>query len=124
MKHLRVSDLADIRAGHFIKGIIPGDFIYQGGMSFKKPGQRTHDVGCKCPSCDGKGRHVHTDDSEVFVILQGKGVMEINGKKHTLTTGDIMVCEPGEDHHLVADKDDPCINLWLHAGPNRAAGQG
>ncbi len=24
-----------------------------------------------------------------------------------------LVCEPGEDHHLVADEDDPMVNIYL-----------
>ncbi|MCD4825362.1 MAG: cupin domain-containing protein [Phycisphaerae bacterium] len=60
---------------------------------------------------------MHKDDCEAFVILQGKAEMELNGKQYPLTTGDIFVVEPGEDHHLISDENDPCVNLWLHAGP-------
>ena len=83
-------------------------------MGFKRPGERTH-------SHDGPGgidHHVH-EDSEVFVILQGGGVMELDGERHPVTTGDVLVVEPGEDHHLVADERDPCVGLYLHAGPKR-----
>jgi mannose-6-phosphate isomerase-like protein (cupin superfamily) len=85
-------------------------------MGFKVPGERSHDVGCTCAACDGKGRHVHADDCEVFVILQGRGVVQIDGEAHALRAGDVVVCEPGEDHHLVADEDDPMVNIYLHAG--------
>jgi len=115
MKRFRLNELVYSAESHILKNIIPGKYISAGGLSFKKPGQRTHDIGCSCPSCDGKGTHIHKDDCEVFIILQGKGIMEIDGKFFELETGDVIVCEPGEDHHLVADKNDPCINLWLHA---------
>ena len=114
MKIYRLTELPDTREGHFLEGIVPGAYLYQGGLGFKQPGQRTH-------SHDGPGgsdRHVH-DDCEVFVILQGKAQMEINGERHPLCCGDVCVVEPGEDHHLIADEDDPCVNLWLHAGPER-----
>ena len=29
--------------------------------------------------------------------------------------GDIVLIEPGEEHHLLADEEDPIVNLWLHA---------
>ena len=29
---------------------------------------------------------------------------------------DLVVIEPGEDHHLISDETEPCINIWLHAG--------
>jgi mannose-6-phosphate isomerase-like protein (cupin superfamily) len=116
MKQLHLKDLPDNADGHFLKGLIPGQYLCQGGIVYKKPNQRTHDTGCTCPACDGQGRHVHTDDREAFIILQGKAVMQCDGKEYPLTTGDIFIAEPGEDHHLVADNDEPCINLWLHAG--------
>ncbi len=114
MKRYRLEDLSDVREGHVFQGILPGAYISNGGMGFKKPGQRTH-------SSDGPGgsdRHVH-GEHEGFVILQGKAEMEVNGKRYPLVAGDIVVVEPGEDHHLISDVNDPCINLWLHAGPGR-----
>lgn len=114
MKRYRLSELPDVHEGHFLQGIVPGAFIYQGALGFKPPGFRTH-VG---EGEDGSDRHVH-EDHEIFVIVQGKGVLEVNGESHPFTTGDVLVVEAGEDHHLVADRDDPCINLWLHAGNHR-----
>ncbi len=112
MKKLRLTDLTG--AEHILAGWVPGRCLSRGGLSFKAPGRRTHDTGCLCPSCDGLGRHVH-DDSEVFILLQGKARMEIDGKTHSMVAGDVVICEPGEDHHLVSDEEDPCVNLWLHA---------
>jgi len=114
VKRYRLNELPDVREGHFLKGILPGEFIREGTMGYKPPGFRTHTK----DGPEGKDYHVH-DDCEAFVILQGKAVMEIDGNKVMLVTGDVLVVEPGEDHHLVADNDDPCINLWLHAGPER-----
>lgn len=109
MKQYRLNQLPDVRDGHFLQGVIPGRYLYQGAMSYKKPNMRTHDA---------EGQHIH-EDCEVFVILQGKAVMEVDGARYPLTTGDVLVVEPGEDHHLISDAEDPCINLWLHAGPQR-----
>jgi mannose-6-phosphate isomerase-like protein (cupin superfamily) len=113
MKRYRLKDLQDATEGHFLQGILPGDYLCMGGLGFKKAGERTH-------SHDGPGgsdRHVHADDLEAFVLLQGKAVMELDGEKIPMRVGDIFVVEPGEDHHLVSDPADPCVNLWLHAGP-------
>ena len=111
MKRYRLTDLPDVSEGHFLSGIVPGEFLREGGLSFKSPGQRTHTG----DGPDGSDRHTH-DDCEVFVTLQGRGRMEVDGISHPVTTGDVIVIEPGEDHHLIADADDPCVNLWLHAG--------
>lgn len=115
MKRFRLSDLNPSGSEHILTGIIPGRYLSHGGIGFKAPGQRSHDVGCTCKACDGKGRHVHADDCEVFIILQGRGQMQIDGESYALRAGDVFVCEPGEDHHLVADEDDPCVNIYLHA---------
>jgi mannose-6-phosphate isomerase-like protein (cupin superfamily) len=119
MKKLRLTDLACGGNGHILNGIIPGRHLSRGGLSFKQPGERSHDRGCACPSCDGQGRHVHTGDSEVFILLEGKARMEIDGQPHKLAVGDVIVCEPGEDHHLVSDEHEPCVIIWLHAGESR-----
>ncbi len=114
MRLLRLADLPDSRSGHFLGALVPGEYLYRGGLGFKPPGFRTHTADGPA----GRDLHVH-DDYEVFVILQGKAVMECDGRRHDLTTGDVFVVEPGEDHHLVSDERDPCVNLWLHAGPER-----
>jgi mannose-6-phosphate isomerase-like protein (cupin superfamily) len=101
---------------HILSGIIPGAYLTRGGLNFKAPGHRSHDMDCECPACDGAGRHVHEDDHEVFIILQGKACIEVNGESHPLAVGDVVVCEPGEDHHLISDDEDPCVNIYLHAG--------
>jgi len=119
MKRCRLSDLRDIREGHFLQGIVPEPHLCAGGMGFKAPGSRTH-------TGDGPGssdRHVHEGVHEVFVILQGKAVMELDGARYPLVTGDVFVVEPGEDHHLVSDEHDPCVNLWLEAGRERHRNQ-
>jgi mannose-6-phosphate isomerase-like protein (cupin superfamily) len=114
MIKLRLKDLPDIRQGHFLRGLAPGEFLCAGALSYKAPNVRTHSA----DGPDGSDRHIH-DDAEVFVILQGKAMMELNGVLHPMVTGDVFIVEPGEDHHLISDADDPCVNLWLHAGAHR-----
>ena len=114
MKRYRLSDLNPATTEHILTGCIPDSYLSHGGIGFKKPGDRSHDVDCECKACDGNGRHVHTDECEVFIILQGKAQMQLEGTVYNLRAGDVFVCEPGEDHHLVADKEDPCVNIYLH----------
>ena len=113
MRRMLIEKLPDVAAGHFLTGVIGGAFL-RGGLSFKKPGVRTHTA----DGPDGADRHAH-EDAEVFVILQGRAVMELDGERYPLRAGDVFVVEAGEDHHLVSDAEDPCVNLWLHAGPER-----
>jgi quercetin dioxygenase-like cupin family protein len=114
MKRYRINDLPGPAEGHVFSGILGGAYINRGGLTFKAPGERTHTA----DGPDGSDRHVH-DDCEAFVILQGKATMEIDGQAHALDAGDICLVEPGEDHHLISDLAEPCVSLWLHAGPER-----
>jgi quercetin dioxygenase-like cupin family protein len=114
MKKFRIKDLPEVFSGHIFESLVPGRYLSGGALSFKAPGFRTHDH-------DGPGgadRHVH-GDCEVFVILQGKAVMEVDDQRCELSPGDVIIVEPGEDHHLVSDVGDPCVNLWLHADGSR-----
>ncbi|MBN1525447.1 MAG: cupin domain-containing protein [Spirochaetales bacterium] len=116
MKQFRLHSITDIHEGHFLKDRIPGKYISRGALMWGKPGQRTHTN----DGPDGKDYHVH-DDEEIFVVLQGKGIMELEGDEYPLFTGDVMIVEPGEDHHLVIDEQDPCVIVWFHASDTRPA---
>jgi len=55
--------------------------------------------------------------------MQGKAVMQCDGDEYPITVGDVFIVERGEDRHLVADTEGPCINLWLLAGTERSREQ-
>ena len=118
MRRYRLSDLQDTKEGHFLQNILPGEYLSSGGLAFEKPGYRTHSY----DGPDGQDFHVHKD-CEVFIIAQGKGEMELNKELHPVVTGDIIVVEPGEDHHLISSVEDPIVTLWIHAGPTRHKNQ-
>ncbi len=105
MRILRLTDLPDVREGHVLAGTVPGRYLTAGGIGFKDPGHVSH-----------PGRHVHEDEHEVFVILQGRGEIEVDGRRTPIACGDVVVIDPGEDHHLVSSDADPLVNLYLHAG--------
>ena len=115
MQRYRLNELPDRRDGHFMNGLVNGDFIDYGALSFREPGSRSH-------TSDGPGgqdRHVHLDRDEVFMILQGRGAVEVDGVRHAVVTGDVVVAAAGEDHHLIADADDPCVVVWFRTAPER-----
>ncbi|MEJ3747246.1 cupin domain-containing protein [Actinomycetes bacterium KLBMP 9797] len=102
MRKLKLTDLAD--------GVrLPGMRIADGGVATIAPGEMSHP----------EGRHVHPDP-EGFLILDGRGRILIDGVATEFTAGDVLIVEPGEDHHLVCDGDRPVVNTWLHF--ERAAG--
>lgn len=111
MRRLRLSELPDVNEGHILKSVLPGEFIYRGGLSFMEPGQRSHTN----DGPDGRDYHVH-EDCEAFVIIEGEGSVEVNKVLHPIKAGDVIIIEPGEDHHLIAGKENQLVTLWCHAG--------
>ncbi|TVY10537.1 cupin domain-containing protein [Paenibacillus cremeus] len=116
MRKYRLQDLQlqPSAEGHMFQSVLPGAYLYSGGLAFCKPGERSHTN----DGPEGRDYHVHTD-CEAFFILQGHGFMELNGEMHPVQAGDVVVVEPGEDHHLHSSQEDPVVTLWCHAGPQR-----
>lgn len=114
MKHMRISQLSDITDGQVFQEIMPGKYIKNGALSYAKPGARSH-------SHPGEPKDHHThDDIETFIVIQGKGKLELDGKFYDMIPGDIYAVEPGEDHHIISSEDDPTVVMWIHAGDVRS----
>jgi hypothetical protein len=105
MKRLKISDLGSDGPQHVAHKLVPGAYIDHGGLSFHAVGFRTHP----------EGQHVH-DNEEIFCILQGRGEIEIDGRREPVHAGEVLIIEPGEEHHIVGDPAYPIINLWFHCG--------
>ena len=54
---------------------------------------------------DSVGYHQHTDNSEVYVMLEGEAVVTEDGKTYVLNTGDVEYCPCGH-HHGIENKSD------------------
>lgn len=110
MRKLSVTDLPDGGTPATLAAIGAGwGPVHRGGISrYDAPGHRTHDE---------PGRHVH-DVPEVFTIVQGSGSLELDGAVVTrFAAGDMLIIEPGEDHHLVSDGAVPLVFTWMHLSP-------
>lgn len=104
MKRFEIADLGAEGPEHVASRLVPGKYIHHGGLSFHPVGWRTHP----------EGEHVHPD-REVFVIMQGQGEIEIDGRREPVHAGEVLVIEPGEEHHIIGDPAYPIVNLWFHA---------
>jgi mannose-6-phosphate isomerase-like protein (cupin superfamily) len=49
-------------------------------------------------------RHYHKLSEEFYFILEGKGVMEINGEEREVSTGDAILIPPGAWHQITASQ--------------------
>jgi len=99
MKKLHVSELQPDGA-HLLPKHLSGEKITGGGLYVFKPGETAH-----------PDRHVH-DVDEVFIFVQGRGVLPIDGVEYPIETGDVYIVEAGEDHHTTSSVDEPLVAAW------------
>ena len=52
------------------------------------------------------GLHRHPNGEQIFVFLQGKGVMELGDKKHDVAAGDAVFVKSGEWHGITNGSED------------------
>lgn len=100
MIRIKLSDLqfSDTR-------LLPEQFenrrITGGGLYVFQPGETAHP----------EAHHVH-DVDEVFIFLQGKGVLPIDGQDYPVSTGDVVIVQAGEDHHTRSSVEEPLVAAW------------
>ena len=49
------------------------------------------------PAADGQQPH---DNDEVYVVLSGRGTLEVEGKSFDVSEGDALFVEAGSEHHF------------------------
>lgn len=108
MKRYKLSDLAP--DGTRLFPVLFGDLIIEhGGIYCFKPGETAHP----------EPRHVHEDADEVFIFIQGKGVVPIDGVGYPVVTGDVVIVEAGEDHHTRSSEEFPLVAAWYMMEPKK-----
>jgi oxalate decarboxylase/phosphoglucose isomerase-like protein (cupin superfamily) len=53
------------------------------------------------------GRHTHGDDEELYLILEGRGTMHVEGRDFPVRAGHVVLNPRGGTHGLVNDSDAP-----------------
>ncbi|MFC1582699.1 cupin domain-containing protein [Planctomycetota bacterium] len=100
MKQLTVLDLkADGR--RLLPELLGEAEITGGGVYVFDPGETAHP----------EPVHVH-DVDEVFIFVQGSGVIPIDGIDYPVKAGDVVVVAAGEDHHTRSSVDEPLVAAW------------
>lgn len=100
MKRLRVDHISP-NASFLMPDVLGEARVLRGGVYVFKPGETAHP----------EARHVH-DTDEVFIFVQGSGVLPIDGVDHPVRVGDVVVVEAGEDHHTRSSAEDPLVAAW------------
>ncbi|NLK69515.1 MAG: cupin domain-containing protein [Clostridiaceae bacterium] len=53
------------------------------------------------PSGTSIGYHKHEDNEELYVILKGNGLMQVNGNEIEVKSGDVLINQPFDSHGLI-----------------------
>ena len=59
------------------------------------------------------GLHKHGNDEEFYVILEGTGEMELDGEKHQVSPGDVIVNKPFGSHGLRNTSDSEELKILV-----------
>lgn len=62
------------------------------------------------------GYHGHREDEEIYIILEGTGLMTINGTETRVVLGDIVVNKPWWKHGLLNDGSEPIRAIVFEVG--------
>ncbi len=54
------------------------------------------------PAGSSTCRHHHRASEEFYFILEGSGIMEIDGARHDIVPGDAILIPPGSRHQIAA----------------------
>ena len=69
------------------------------------------------PAGGSTQRHYHARTEEIYVLLEGSGVMEIDGDRRHVVPGDAILIQPGAWHEIHADADAALRFLCCCAPP-------
>jgi len=72
-----------------------------------------HQIGITYPNSNYKIKRSSTCAYFLEFILSGKGTIILDGKKHSLTQGDVFLFRPNDNVNYYADKNDPFKKYWL-----------
>lgn len=58
----------------------------------------------------------HTEGRPAYhlhVVLEGRGVLSVNGRQHDMHFGQMFITKPGEEAWYQADENDPWVYCWM-----------
>jgi mannose-6-phosphate isomerase-like protein (cupin superfamily) len=100
MKKLTVAQLTP-RDSRLLPDLLGDATVRNGGVYVFQPGETAHP----------EARHAH-EVNEVFIFVQGSGVIPIDGIDYPVQAGDVVIVEAGEDHHTRSSVEDPLVAAW------------
>ena len=82
---------------HDGKGVLDFTELFA-GEEFEAPIRFFHHT--VLPPHTSIGMHKHGNDQEIYVVLKGTGIMNLDGKAFSVSDGDVIVNKPFGEHGL------------------------
>jgi quercetin dioxygenase-like cupin family protein len=70
------------------------------------------------------GYHEHGENEELYAVLEGRGVMHVNGQVREVTAGDVILNRPGWSHGLENHSDAPLKMLVFEVNMETRSDEG
>ena len=87
------------------------------------PGARVQQVAMRLAQGGRLGREVHTDTTQIFVVLAGNGLAFLDDAQFPIAAGSVWVVEPGTSHDVQALSASLAL-FTVYAPPHHPYGAG
>lgn len=74
------------------------------------------DLYCLAPG-QAQKPHTHGDQDKIYLVLEGRGRIHLDGKEEAVAQGEAVVARAGAMHGVVNDGTDPLILLVVVTPP-------
>jgi len=98
---------------HGGEGLVHGSKLFGSG-DFDTPLKFLHYT--VIPPGSSIGLHGHREDEELYILLEGSGLMTVNGRTYRVEAGDIVLNKPWWRHGLRNDGDVPMKAIIFEVG--------
>ena len=99
MRHLEIDSDGGFR-------VVAGTDRSQAATMVLEPGEAT----------GGPNNH-HEGSDQWLYVQSGAGVAVIDGDEYDLRPGELVLIEPGEDHEIRTEGDEPLVTVNVYAPP-------
>jgi quercetin dioxygenase-like cupin family protein len=77
------------------------------------------DLYCLSPG-QAQKPHAHADQDKIYVVLEGRGRVQIDGAEEIVEAGEAVVARAGSSHGVINDGEAPLLLLVLLVPPPHA----
>jgi mannose-6-phosphate isomerase-like protein (cupin superfamily) len=63
------------------------------------------------------GVHTHEEDEELYVIIDGRGIMNVDGERFEVESGDVILNPPHGTHEMWNEGTEPIRMVVVDVGP-------